>query len=53
MEEMVQPLNHVNGLLLNSLQYVHVCFVLESLELDKLLQMGSHEGRVEGKYHYP
>jgi len=49
--ERVSSYHH--GLLLNSFQYVHVSLVLESPELDTVLQMGPHQCSVEGKDHLP
>lgn len=40
--EMLLPLHQLKGTSLNSLQYIHVCLVLRSLELDAALQMWPH-----------
>ena len=51
--QMPQSLNHLYGLLLDSLHYVHVSLVLRSPELATRFQMWSHQCRVEGKDHFP
>jgi len=50
---MFQSLYHLCGLSLDSLQYVHISLILESPVMDKVLQVGSHKSRVEGKDHLP
>jgi len=46
--EVLQPLDHLCGPLLASLQQLHVLLVLGASELDAGLQLGSHQGRAEG-----
>jgi len=51
---MIQGLNHPCGPLLDSLQKFFVLFIeLGSPELDAVLQMWPHQGRVEGEDHLP
>mgnify|MGYP001857004296 CR=1 FL=1 len=51
--EVLQPSDHLHGSPLDSLQQVHVLFVLGSPELDAVIQVGSHESRVMGQNHLP
>ena len=48
---MFQLLNHLNVLLLNSLQYLHISFVLGSPEMNTVLQVWPHQFWAEGKDH--
>ena len=54
MREMLQDLYHLCGPILDSLdQQFPVFFELQSPELDIVLQMLPHQGRVEGEDHLP
>ena len=46
--EVLQPSDHLHGPPLDPLQQLHVLLVLGAPELDAVLQVGSHESRVEG-----
>ncbi|KAK4823599.1 hypothetical protein QYF61_003799 [Mycteria americana] len=48
-----QPSDHFCGPPLDPLQQVHVFPVLRTPELDAVLQVGSHQSRVEGQNHLP
>ena len=45
--EVLQPPDHLSGPPLDSLQQLPVFLVLGAPDLDTVLQMGPHEGRVE------
>ncbi|KAK4810201.1 hypothetical protein QYF61_011795 [Mycteria americana] len=49
--EVFQPSDHFCGPPLDPLQQVHVFPVLRAPELDTVLQVGSHQSRVEGQNH--
>lgn len=49
--QMFQFLNYLCDPLLDSLQYVHVPLLLGSPEVDIVLQLWSHQGSGEEKYH--
>ncbi|KAK4828848.1 LOW QUALITY PROTEIN: hypothetical protein QYF61_000905 [Mycteria americana] len=51
--EVLQPSDHSLGPPLDQLQQVHVLLVLKTPELDAVLQVGSHQSRVEGQNHLP
>ncbi|KAK4829041.1 hypothetical protein QYF61_001846 [Mycteria americana] len=51
--EVLQPSDHFHGLPLDPLQQLHVFPVLRAPELDAVLQVGSHQSRVEGQNHLP
>ncbi|KAK4818782.1 hypothetical protein QYF61_019128, partial [Mycteria americana] len=51
--EVLQPSDHFCGPSLDSLQQVHVLLMLGAPEQDAVLQVGSHESRVEGENHLP
>ncbi|KAK4826957.1 hypothetical protein QYF61_012806 [Mycteria americana] len=51
--EVLQPSDHFRGPALDPIQQVHVLLVLRALELDAVLQVGSHQSRVEGENHLP
>ena len=53
MGEVLQPSDQLHGPPLHPLQQLHVLLVLGAPELDALLQVGSHESRVEGQNHFP
>lgn len=48
LRKMFQAFDHFCGLHLDLLQYVHVFLVLGAADLDMVLQMGLHNGRLEG-----
>ena len=50
---MLQSLNRLSGSSLDSLQYVHICLVLGSPELNTVLQVWPHQCWVEGKAPLP
>ena len=50
--EVLQPSDYLCGPPLDLLQ-LHVFFVLGVPEWDAILQVGSHESRVEGQNHVP
>ncbi|KAK4822675.1 hypothetical protein QYF61_019042 [Mycteria americana] len=49
----LQPSDHLCGPPLDSLQQVHVLLMLGTPEPNAVLQVGSHESRVEGENHLP
>jgi len=49
--EMLHFLNHLSDLLLNLAQYGHITLVLESAELDSVLQVWPHQSWLERKDH--
>ncbi|KAK4826321.1 hypothetical protein QYF61_007406 [Mycteria americana] len=49
--EVFHPSDHFCGPLLDPFQQVHVFPVLRTPELDAVLQVGSHQSRVEGQNH--
>ncbi|KAK4825966.1 hypothetical protein QYF61_003535 [Mycteria americana] len=51
--EVLQPSDHFCGPLLDPLQQVHLFPVPRTPELDAVLQVGSHQSRVEGQNHLP
>ena len=51
--EVLQTSDHLCGPPLDLLQQLCVLLVLEALELDAVLQVESHESRVEGQNHLP
>ncbi|KAK4825361.1 hypothetical protein QYF61_026880 [Mycteria americana] len=51
--EVLQPSDHFHGPPLDPLQQLHVLLVLRAPELDAVLQVGSHQSRVEGQNHLP
>ncbi|KAK4826501.1 hypothetical protein QYF61_009574 [Mycteria americana] len=51
--EVFHPSDHFCGPPLDPLQQVHVFPVLRTLELDAVLQVGSHQSGVEGHDHLP
>jgi len=51
--EELQPYNHLRGLPLDLLQQLQVLLPLGALELDAVLQLGSHESSIEGQNHLP
>ncbi|KAK4823233.1 hypothetical protein QYF61_000093 [Mycteria americana] len=51
--EIFHPSDHLCGPPLDPLQEVHVCLVPRAPELDAVLQVGCHQGGVEGKNHLP
>ncbi|KAK4814100.1 hypothetical protein QYF61_008195 [Mycteria americana] len=51
--EVLQPLDHFHGPPLDLLQQLHVLLVLRAPELDAVLQVRSHQSRVEGQNHLP
>ncbi|KAK4828850.1 LOW QUALITY PROTEIN: hypothetical protein QYF61_000907 [Mycteria americana] len=51
--EVLQPSDHFCGPPLGLLQQLHVLLVLRAAELDAVLQVGSHQSRVEGQNHLP
>ncbi|KAK4828837.1 hypothetical protein QYF61_000894 [Mycteria americana] len=51
--EVLQPSDHFCGPPLDPLQQLHVLLVLKTPELDAVLQVGSHQSRVEGQNHLP
>ncbi|KAK4829379.1 hypothetical protein QYF61_003719, partial [Mycteria americana] len=51
--EVLQPSDNFCGPPLDSLQQVHVFPVQGTPELDAVLQVGSHQSRVEGQNHLP
>ncbi|KAK4823365.1 hypothetical protein QYF61_001713 [Mycteria americana] len=51
--EVLQPSDHFRGPPLDLLQQFHVLFVLRAPELDAVLQVRSHQSRVEGQNHLP
>ncbi|KAK4810205.1 hypothetical protein QYF61_011799 [Mycteria americana] len=51
--EVLQPAGHFHGPPLDLLQQVHVFPVLRAPELDAVLQVGSHQSRVEGQNPLP
>ena len=51
--EVLQPSDHFHYSLLDLLQQLSVSLVLGAPELDAVLQVGSHESRVEGQNHLP
>ncbi|KAK4806069.1 hypothetical protein QYF61_010278 [Mycteria americana] len=51
--EVLQPSDHFPGPPLDPLQQLHVLLVLRAPELDAVLQVGSHQSRVEGQNHLP
>jgi len=50
---MLSSPNHPRSLLLDSLQYFLILLELGSPELDTVLQMGPHQGKVEGEKNLP
>mgnify|MGYP001852875407 CR=1 FL=1 len=52
-EEVLQPLNHFLGPMLDLLQSVHVSLVLRSPQLDTVLQVWPHQSWIERRYHSP
>jgi len=50
---MLQRSDHLHGLSPDPLQQLSVLLVLGAPELDAVLQMGPHEGRVERDSHLP
>ncbi|KAK4830572.1 hypothetical protein QYF61_011750 [Mycteria americana] len=52
-EEVLQPSDRPCGPPLDSLQQVHVLLMLGAPELNAVLQVGSHESRVQGENHFP
>ncbi|KAK4833105.1 LOW QUALITY PROTEIN: hypothetical protein QYF61_027771 [Mycteria americana] len=51
--EVLQPSDHFLGPPLDPLQQLHVLLVLRAPELDAVLQVRSHQSRVEGQNHLP
>ncbi|KAK4812466.1 LOW QUALITY PROTEIN: hypothetical protein QYF61_026459 [Mycteria americana] len=51
--EVLQPSHHFRGPPLDPLQQLHVLLVLRDPELDTVLQVGSHQSRVEGQDRLP
>ena len=51
--EVIQPSDHLHFPPQELFQQLNVHFVLEAPELDTVLQVGSHENRVEGQNHFP
>ncbi|KAK4818851.1 LOW QUALITY PROTEIN: hypothetical protein QYF61_020070 [Mycteria americana] len=51
--EALQPSDHFCGPPLDPLQQLHVLLVLRAPELDAVLQVRSHQSRVEGQNHLP
>ncbi|KAK4817891.1 hypothetical protein QYF61_002060 [Mycteria americana] len=51
--EVLQPSDHFCGPPLDLLQQLHVPLVLRAPELDAVLQVRSHQSRVEGQNHLP
>ncbi|KAK4824308.1 hypothetical protein QYF61_013053 [Mycteria americana] len=51
--EVLQPSDHFRGPPLGPLQQLHVLLVLRAPELDAVLQVGSHQSRVEGQNPLP
>ncbi|KAK4830718.1 hypothetical protein QYF61_013168 [Mycteria americana] len=51
--EVLQPSDHLHGSCLDSLQQDHVLLMLGAPELDAVLQVRSHQSRVEEKNHLP
>ncbi|KAK4806791.1 hypothetical protein QYF61_005587 [Mycteria americana] len=51
--EVLQPSYHFHGPPLDPLQQLHVLLVLRAPELDAVLQVGSHQSRIEGQNHLP
>ena len=51
--EVLQPPDHLCGLIWTCLSKIHVLLMLGASELDTALQVGSHESRVEGEKHLP
>ncbi|KAK4831083.1 hypothetical protein QYF61_015281 [Mycteria americana] len=51
--DVFHPSDHFCGPPLDPLQQVHVFPVLRAPELDAVLQVGSHQSRVEGQNHLP
>ncbi|KAK4816170.1 hypothetical protein QYF61_011552 [Mycteria americana] len=49
----LQPSDHFCGPPLDPFQQLHVLPVLKAPELDTVLQVGSHQSRVEGQNHLP
>jgi len=50
---MLQPSDHLCGSPLDPHQQLHILPVLEALDLDTVLQMRPHEGRLDGHNHLP
>ncbi|GAB0186614.1 mitochondrial enolase superfamily member 1 [Grus japonensis] len=51
--QVLQPSDHLHGPPLDLLQQFHVLCMLGTPELDTVLQVGSHQNRVEGQDHLP
>lgn len=51
--ELLQPSNHPHGPLLDPLQQLHIFLALEAPDLNVVLQVEPHEGRVERDNHLP
>lgn len=51
--KVIHSLHHPCGLTSDFLQYVHVSITLRGSELDTVLQMWTHQERVEGDDHLP
>ncbi|KAK4824907.1 LOW QUALITY PROTEIN: hypothetical protein QYF61_021422 [Mycteria americana] len=51
--EVLQPSDHFRRPPLDPLQQLHVLLVLRAPELEAVLQVGSHQSRVEGQNHLP
>ena len=52
-EEVFQPLDRLHGSPLDPLQNLHIFPVSGTPELDAVLQVGPHEGRLKGDNHLP
>ena len=52
-EEVLEPSGHLCGPALDLLQQFDVLLMLRTTELDTVLQVESHESRVEGQNHLP
>ena len=46
--EVLQPFDHLHSPLLDTVQKLHAFLVLGALDLDTVLQVGSHKSRAEG-----
>jgi len=52
-EDVLQSLEYFHGPPLYPLQKLHIFPVLGSPDLEAVLQLGTHKGRVEGDNHFP
>jgi len=52
-KEVLQPSDHLCGLPLDPLLQLYIFPVWEAPDLDTVLQLGPHKGRVEGSNHHP